>query len=100
MRGVDYGEFDHLVWVTMKKTGPVLANILLDGILREDLAPIASDEESAQTYNRQPTHPVEAKVTLDGAPLPGASVTLRSTEKGKPARGANGIVEAGGKLRL
>ena len=23
LRGVPYGEFDHLVWVTMKKTGPI-----------------------------------------------------------------------------
>src|SRR5271154_6943319 len=37
LRGVDYGEFDHLVWVTMKKSGPVLANIMLDGIYSEDL---------------------------------------------------------------
>src|SRR5262249_4393292 len=35
MRGVEYGEFDHLVWVTMKKDGPVMANLLLDGILKE-----------------------------------------------------------------
>ena len=27
MRGVPYGEFDHIVWVTMKKDGPLLANI-------------------------------------------------------------------------
>lgn len=37
LRGVEHGEFDHLVWVTMKKDGPVLANLLLDGIYDEDL---------------------------------------------------------------
>ena len=40
MRGVEYGEFDHVTWITMKKDGPVLANLLLDGILKEDLSPI------------------------------------------------------------
>jgi serine/threonine-protein phosphatase CPPED1 len=38
LRGVAHGEFDHLVWVTMTKDGPVLANLLLDGILPENLA--------------------------------------------------------------
>src|SRR5262249_36788840 len=37
MRGLRYGEFDHIVWVTMKPDGPVLANIMLDGIYPEDL---------------------------------------------------------------
>ncbi|MEX2316072.1 MAG: metallophosphoesterase [Pirellulales bacterium] len=32
LRGLDYGEFDHFVWVTMKPEGPVIANVLLDGI--------------------------------------------------------------------
>ena len=38
LRGIPHGEFDHLVWVTMTKDGPVLANLLLDGILPENLA--------------------------------------------------------------
>jgi hypothetical protein len=37
MRGVDYGEFDHVVWVTMKDGGPVIANILLDGVQPNDV---------------------------------------------------------------
>ena len=37
MRGPDYGEFDHLTWVTMKPDGPVLAHLLVDGIYPEDL---------------------------------------------------------------
>jgi hypothetical protein len=32
LRGRDYGEFDHITWVTMKDGGPVIANVLLDGI--------------------------------------------------------------------
>jgi hypothetical protein len=37
LRGVQHGEFDHLVWVTMSQDGPVLANLMLDGILPENL---------------------------------------------------------------
>jgi hypothetical protein len=32
LRGEAYGEFDHVTWVTMKKDGPAIANIRLDGI--------------------------------------------------------------------
>ena len=37
MRGVEYGEFDHFVWVTMTEDAPVIANVLLDGILPKDI---------------------------------------------------------------
>ncbi len=100
MRGVDYGEFDHLVWVTMKKDGPVLANILLDGILREDLSNIPSDEEGVKAYHRRPTHPVRAKVTFEGKPAAGAYVVLLCTEKEPRRRRADGFVEANGSLCL
>ena len=36
LRGPDYAEFDHFVWVTMTDDGPVIANLLLDGILPKD----------------------------------------------------------------
>jgi 3',5'-cyclic AMP phosphodiesterase CpdA len=32
MRGKAEGEFDQVVWVTMRDNGPVIANLLLDGI--------------------------------------------------------------------
>ena len=37
LRGVAHGEFDQVAWVTMKKDGPRLANVLLDGIYPADL---------------------------------------------------------------
>ena len=37
MRGIEYGEFDHITYVTMTKNGPVVANLLLDGILPDDV---------------------------------------------------------------
>jgi len=37
MRGLSHGEVDHVAWVTMKKEGPVIANVLLDGICTSDL---------------------------------------------------------------
>lgn len=37
LRGIEYGEFDHIAYVTVTKNGPVVANILLDGILPDDV---------------------------------------------------------------
>lgn len=37
LRGVAEGEFDHVIWVTMMDDGPRIANLLLDGILDENI---------------------------------------------------------------
>ena len=37
LRGPLFGEFDHVVWVTMTESGPRMANLLLDGILDENV---------------------------------------------------------------
>ncbi|UTF60084.1 metallophosphoesterase [Gilvimarinus sp. DA14] len=36
-RGTRFGEFDHVVWVTMANDGPIIANMMLDGIWGEDV---------------------------------------------------------------
>src|SRR5262249_61118547 len=67
MRGLRYGEFDHLVWVTMKKSGPVLANILLDGIYPENMR-LPETSEPAVPDRRKPTHPVRGQGYFEGTP--------------------------------
>lgn len=37
MRGTSFGEFDHVVWITMTDEGPIMANLLLEGIWEEDV---------------------------------------------------------------
>jgi hypothetical protein len=37
LRGVAHGEVDQIAWVTMKADGPLIANVLLDGIYTSDL---------------------------------------------------------------
>jgi hypothetical protein len=44
LRGVEFGEFDHITWVTMKKNGPVVAHLELDGIHDKELV---TDENNA-----------------------------------------------------
>jgi hypothetical protein len=37
LRGPNFGEFDHMVWVTITENGPVIANLLLEGIWDENV---------------------------------------------------------------
>lgn len=37
LRGTNFGEFDHMVWVTMTQDGPIIANVLLEGIWDENV---------------------------------------------------------------
>jgi serine/threonine-protein phosphatase CPPED1 len=47
LRGAPLGEFDHLVWVTMKRDGPVLANLMMEGIFSEDIPRVRQPAEPA-----------------------------------------------------
>jgi predicted phosphodiesterase len=84
LRGVRYGEFDHIVWVTMKKNGPVLANVMLDGILPENLT-VPDTIEPVKEYDRKPTHPVKGFVYVDGFAAGGATVAFYAKAEGKKA---------------
>ncbi len=37
LRGLEFGEFDHVLWITMTEEGPVFANLMLDGVQPKDL---------------------------------------------------------------
>ncbi len=37
LRGNRYGEFDHVLWVTITEDGPILANLMLSGIWPDDI---------------------------------------------------------------
>jgi hypothetical protein len=103
LRGVKYGEFDHITWVTMKKDGPLLANLMLDGIYTENMKqPITAEEGVVQ--NRKRVYPVRGKVFYEGTPTPEAEVVFHLIQGKKTRRVADGvadgIVEADGSFRL
>ncbi len=57
LRGNRFGEFDHIVWVTMKESGPVMANLRLDGVLSHDIAnaktaPMAESMAANTNFNQ------------------------------------------------
>lgn len=37
LRGPAFGEFDHVVWITMTDDGPIMANLMLDGVWDENV---------------------------------------------------------------
>jgi hypothetical protein len=99
LRGVKYGEFDHITWVTMKKDGPILANLMLDGIYTENMKqPISAEEGVA--YNRKPVHKVGGKVFYEGTPTPDARVVFHLIQGKRTTRVADAIVEADGSFAL
>lgn len=103
LRGLPYGEFDHVAWVTMRKDAPTIANLMLDGILPENLQRPITDEEGVIVHNRKPTHPVAGKVLLDGTPLPRAYVTfflVDPKDAKKPKHVTDAITEADGTFAL
>jgi len=75
MRGIDYGEFDQCAWITMKGDAPVMANVVLDGVLPHDLKPIESNEIGrAKEIDAGSLAEVVGTVTLDGKPALGLQV--------------------------
>lgn len=54
LRGPEFGEFDHVAWVTMTTEGPRVVNLLLDGILPDDVRSVSTEAVLAQIQARNP----------------------------------------------
>lgn len=54
LRGPRFGEFDHVVWITMTDNGPIMANLLLDGIWDENINTEEKYAISAPLMRKQP----------------------------------------------
>jgi len=124
LRGVPYGEFDHVTWLTMEPDGPHVSNLLLDGIVAPDtvtekgiarfreflektqlnIAPILIDgdrEFSSGRIDIRLTNnfsaPVEVSGAIDGLPLRSLTVDPQSLNlRAEPGQ----TVELGVKIRF
>lgn len=70
LRGPELGEFDHVVWVTMTKEGPILANLQLEGIwddalVTEDIADEITAINRARPFKIEPIY-FEGKTFKNG----------------------------------
>lgn len=101
LRGADYGEFDAITWITMRPDGPLLANILMDGILPENLR-LPEVNEAGTVVKKQPLYAFKGKVLLEGQPLAGVTVTFAQQEapKGFKVANADGLSDADGSFTL
>lgn len=102
LRGERYGEFDHVVQVSMKDKGPIIANIMLDGVLPEDLTNIPSDEPGVDTSSRKPCESVRGKVLYRGQPIADAQVVFWGTDPrtGRPRRVGDALTDTEGRFVL
>ncbi len=108
LRGDQYGEFDHITWLTMEKDGPHIANLRLDGILPPDVVtedsaqrlgdflrnvrvevdPVLIDDQSSQFSQGELRvrlvnnlgRQVRLSADIDGLPLAGVTVEPESIE--------------------
>lgn len=95
LRGVEYGEFDQVAWITMKEDGPLISHVALQGIQKEDLAPFETDETGKDTATVKGNTQVGGRVTLAGKPASKLLVTfhqidLKSGQKGSSANARTG----------
>ena len=124
LRGNEYGEFDHITWLTMEPSGPHVVNLRLDGILAPDVvteksinrfrqflgkvtvevAPILVDYEDGFSEGQLDVRlvnnlgeRVEMHGTIDGLPLRGLTVDPQNI---KLAVGPTGSAEQSVKLRF
>ena len=106
LRGLPYGEFDHITWLTMEKDGPRVVNLLLDGIqpadvvteesigdFRQFLAQVRlsvepifisgdalSQGEIRVTLANEYEKPISVDATIQGLPLVGLDMKSQSIQ--------------------
>lgn len=78
LRGGLFGEFDHVAWVTMTEAGPRIANVMLDGIVGDDVSNprvLARAEALARSVSTVPS-------MSDGAAFEAATQLVRIENPG------------------
>lgn len=81
LRGPEYGEFDQIGWVTVGKGGtPTLANVMLNGILKDDLLPFPTEETGGEPP--VPFSPVTGVVKWRGKSVDSLLLTFTQVVEG------------------
>lgn len=75
LRGPTFGEFDHVVWVTMTDDGPIIANLLLEGIWHENVMTNEFADFILPVANNLPVH-IEP-IFISEKPFKAASTSVK-----------------------
>ena len=96
LRGVVYGEFDHVMQVSMREEGPVFANLLLDGVHGVDVR----DEDLRETLRKLEKTVRATSSRFEGGLFTGGPLTFKLHNDGDaPVRFA-GRFRSNGDLAL
>ncbi len=68
LRGIEYGEFDQVAWVTMKAAKPVIAHVGLASVMPENLQPIVTDEGGSVLASADGMAEVNGMLNINGQP--------------------------------
>jgi hypothetical protein len=110
VRGPEYREFDHIALVTMKKNKPIIAQIMLTGVLPGDLKAPESKEQAIVLWGeakdaKKPAQPFYGKLMVNGVDTKDvAAMTItffvhdKKTDKYEPV--ADGLTDYRGHFRL
>ncbi len=91
LRGPDFGQFDHVVWVTMTDAGPRIANLLLDGILDENVATGESISQAKEFLKEQIVH--AGAVLCESETFSTATTKIHLSNTGKAPMTARGVLD-------
>lgn len=98
LRGKDYGEFDHVMWVTVTDEGPKMAALALDGILPADFRTAELAEQLKSFRDEEAVR--STPVTLEAGALDSAAWEVSVTNPwDKPLR-FKGFVEGNDALSV
>ncbi|MEQ8532638.1 MAG: sugar-binding protein, partial [Imperialibacter sp.] len=77
LRGPRFGEFDHVVWITMTDNGPIMANLELSGIWNESVVTEQSSNYFRPLFNGQPVR--ISPMFTDGSTFSNGTTEIRLT---------------------
>ncbi|WOK04218.1 metallophosphoesterase [Imperialibacter roseus] len=77
LRGPRFGEFDHVVWITMTDNGPIMANLELSGVWDENVVTEQSSNYFRPLFNGQPVR--VSPMFTDGSTFSNGATEIRLT---------------------
>ncbi|HXZ85440.1 MAG TPA: metallophosphoesterase, partial [Myxococcota bacterium] len=95
LRGLVFGEFDHVALVTMTRRGPVIANLLLDGIQDKDVRTRAERDALKVLTQALTIAPLEAS----SDPFRSGTARFRIANGGPEPLEVAGVIDGGRQLR-